>query len=239
MSCGFESNYMNKRAAKGERYKPTYHEQIANTFSHGVAILPSLFIGKILIDLSYRNLQFYITVSYCFFTTLLFFASTLYHLCELLYRSGKQKLRYYLHIADRIVIYFFIASSSMPWLNLKHGEYFGTNLQWIIWIFAFFGIIYQLNFYEKYKSIETLIYVINASIPFFVIILMSDKTGLLLMLIGGFVYAVGVIFFKLDGVIPFAHAIWHLHVVIGVAIHTYAFYTTLLGPDKNNLLLNI
>ena len=44
---------------------------------------------------------------------------------------------------------------------------------------------------------------------------------------GGLVYLVGVVFFKLDGVVPFAHAIWHLHVVLASFIHLKAVHTHL------------
>jgi monocyte-to-macrophage differentiation protein len=41
------------------------------------------------------------------------------------------------------------------------------------------------------------------------------------MFIGGCVYLLGVFFFKMDGRIPFAHAIWHIHVVIGMNYELY------------------
>uniref|UniRef100_A0A915ELN3 Uncharacterized protein n=1 Tax=Ditylenchus dipsaci TaxID=166011 RepID=A0A915ELN3_9BILA len=207
MSCGITNPYMGRKAEKGERYEPTHLEHVANTISHAIAILPSLLVTKELIASAHRDLQYNIALIYGFFTTLLFLMSTIYHL----------KLRYYLHITDRVTIYFFIAASSTPWLTLRNCDHLGINLKWMVWAFAILGIIYQINFHEG-STIAT----------------MNDRTGVPLMLLGGLVYLVGMVFFKLDGVVPFAHTIWHLHVVLGASIHTYTVYSTLFGPDKLN-----
>lgn len=88
-----------------------------------------------------------------------------------------------------------------------------------------------------------------ASLPYVGIVTMNDRTGMPWMIFGGLVYGAGAVFFvsfeafpfstfkffkKLDGRVPFAHAIWHCFVVAGASIHTYAVYSSLLGPDKQN-----
>ncbi|KAK6727370.1 hypothetical protein RB195_005204 [Necator americanus] len=230
------SLYKNRRAAKGEAYEPTKYEHWANTISHAVGIVPSVLVFRYMVSIAHRDLQFYLMIIYGLFTTLLFSSSTCYHACELKYRQkrAQTQLRYYLHICDRAAIYLFIAASYTPWLTLRHCGYPGLNLKWMIWVFALLGILYQYNFHEKYKTLETMLYILIAGCPSVAIFTMNDRTGLEWMIVGGVVYIAGVIFFKMDGIIPFAHAIWHIHVLIGASCHTYAVYSTLLGPDPNN-----
>uniref|UniRef100_F1KRV2 Monocyte to macrophage differentiation protein n=1 Tax=Ascaris suum TaxID=6253 RepID=F1KRV2_ASCSU len=102
---------------------------------------------------------------------------------------------------------------TLPWLTLRHCGYPGLSLKWIIWLFACIGVLYQYTFHEKYKTVETLLYVAIAAGPSVAIFTMNDRSGLGLMGAGGLAYLVGVVFFKLDGIIPFAHAIWHVHVL--------------------------
>ena len=57
-----------------------------------------------------------------------------------------------------------------------------------------------------------------------------DRTGVCELAVGGVFYVVGVVFFKSDGLIPFAHAIWHLFVAMGAAAHYYAIWRYLYLP---------
>ena len=46
------------------------------------------------------------------------------------------------------------------------------------------------------------------------------------------VYVAGVVFFKCDGRIPLAHAIWHLFVLAGSMIHYFAVLEHLYGAGS-------
>lgn len=57
-----------------------------------------------------------------------------------------------------------------------------------------------------------------------------NRDGLPELVAGGFFYCLGMVFFKSDGRVPFAHAIWHLFVAIGAGIHYYAIWRYLYRP---------
>uniref|UniRef100_A0A0N5BN16 Monocyte to macrophage differentiation factor 2 n=1 Tax=Strongyloides papillosus TaxID=174720 RepID=A0A0N5BN16_STREA len=231
--CGVQSIYMNPRAKPGTSYNPTVYEHYANLISHLFPI-PLFWYGMFqMIENSHTNTQYLVCYIYTIFTLLLFTMSSSYHLSELLFRPLKPTLRYYLHITDRVAIYFFIASSYTPWLVLRHCDSFlGLHMKWMIWVFAVFGCSYQITFHERYKTFETILYIFIAASPSFVLTSMVDQTGLEYMVCGGLVYLSGVVFFKMDGKIPFAHAIWHLHVVLAAGIHSLTVYKYLIIPPK-------
>lgn len=130
-------------------------------------------------------------------------------------------MREVFHRMDRAMIYLFIAGSYTPWLVLKDlpTDGWGVVLRWAIWPLSCFGILYQQLFHERFKLLETIFYVVIAILPSLVVFEMSDSIGLTELKMGGAIYLIGVIFFKMDGRLPFAHAIWHLHVVVASKLH--------------------
>lgn len=75
-------------------------------------------------------------------------------------------------------------------------------------------------YHERYKCLETILYVVMGVGPSVVIMWTgNDFSGMDELKRGGAVYLTGIIFFKADGSIPFAHAIWHLFVVVASSMH--------------------
>uniref|UniRef100_A0A8D0GBR2 Monocyte to macrophage differentiation associated 2 n=1 Tax=Sphenodon punctatus TaxID=8508 RepID=A0A8D0GBR2_SPHPU len=120
---------------------------------------------------------------------------------------------------------------SPPRLNLRELGPWASHMRWVIWIMASVGTIYVFFFHERYKLVELVCYVIMGFFPAVVIISMPNRDGLLELVAGGFFYCLGTVFFKSDGRIPFAHAIWHLFVATGAGIHYYAIWRYLYRPD--------
>ncbi|XP_033500515.1 monocyte to macrophage differentiation factor 2a isoform X3 [Epinephelus lanceolatus] len=196
--------FMNCRVPASKRYQPTEYEHAANCATHGLWILPSLLGGSVLYFLSVDQWHRMAAWLYGSGLTGLFVTSTLFHTAAWKI-SHLRKVEQRFHMCDRMAIYFFIAASYSPWwVNKSHA----------VW----------------YKLVELFGYVAMGVVPALVILSMVDRDGVCELALGGIFYVVGVVFFKSDGLVPFAHAIWHLFVAVGACIHYYAIWRYLYLP---------
>lgn len=223
---------MNCRALSDQAYIPTDVEHLANVVTHGLWILPSIVGMWWMFCLSSNEIQRLTAIIYGLSLFVLFSVSTAFH--TLAYSGKFGELKNVFHIGDRAVIYVFIASSYTPWLMLKDFNSWNITMLFIVWVSAMLGILYQYSYHEQYKWLETSLYVVIGITPSIIILEMKDLDGLYELTLGGVVYMAGVVFFKCDGLIPFAHAIWHTFVIIGAIVHFSAVCKYLLGPTANN-----
>merc|ERR1711936_1208655 len=182
------SDWKNERPRNNNAYVPTQKEHFANIVTHGVLVMPSFWLSYLMFNNATGPTQIYAAIVY-----------------GAVLKEGIWKDL--LHRSDRAMIYLFIAGSYTPWLNLRHLEGITVELRWAVWVLATLGILYQQLFHEKYKALETLFYVVIATMPSLAVLEMADQSGLAELQAGGAVYLFGVVFFKSDGVIPLAHAI--------------------------------
>lgn len=216
---------MNPPAKNNEAYRPTQYEQIANCFTHGVFIFPAV-AGLALLSLSAKTLKHnFVAWLYGVGMVFLFLISTMFHVVCLTNKFGT--LRWFLHLGDRVIIYGFIAASYMPWLLLQDAGFIGEFVTWVLWSAAILGTVYTFVFHEKYKMFEIILYLVLGICPSFSLFYVRESKAVMELAIGGAFYVGGVAFFKADGRIPFAHAVWHLFVACGAAWHFYAVATYL------------
>jgi hemolysin III len=104
----------------------------------------------------------------------------------------------------------------------------GWTMFGVIWGLAVIGMILDLRSGKEDKRILQLaIYLLMgwlAVIPLKPLIENLNFNGILLLVLGGGFYTVGVIFYVLDYRLKHAHGIWHLFVLGGSASH-YAAIT--------------
>jgi len=254
-SLKYFRSYMNCKALGNSAYVPTEFEHICNVLSHGIPFLFALLGLTHLLNipgLATSSLHFWVAFVYGSALVMLFGVSTVFH--TLSYHRGYfnfykkpisslvlkwlplkllLKLQEAFHIGDRAVIYFFIAASYTPWLYLREVGPAGDVMRWLIWVLAIIGTTYQYIFHEKFKCFETFLYLLVALSPAIVLSLfMYPDDGLAELSYGGIIYVAGVFFFKSDGRIPCAHAIWHIFVFLGASIHYYAVCNHLLSLEN-------
>jgi len=196
-------------------------EEIANSVSHGIALLAAIVSVPFLIT-SARKLStasFIGTLVFAMTMVLLYLTSTVYHALPV----GRAK-SVFLKL-DYGAIYLFIAGSYTPFALGALGGGWGWTLFGLVWSLALIGITLKAFDRLSHPWLSTGLYlamgwlVVIAAVP---LIERVPLPGILWLVAGGLAYTVGVVFFVLDSRFRYSHAVWHGFVAAGTGCHLFA-----------------
>lgn len=212
-------------------------EEIANSITHGVGILFSIAaLGVLTAFASVFGDVWHIVSCSIFGATLIlmYTASTLYHSIPI------PRAKTILRILDHSAIFLLIAGTYTPFTLVNLRGAWGWSLFGVIWGLALFGVVFQIILHLKSNAdmrrwviLSLGLYVamgwavVVAAKPLFTAV--SPK-GLVLLLIGGLFYTLGIVFYIWDR-LPYNHAVWHIFVLGGSISHFFAilFYVIPIG----------
>lgn len=196
-------------------------EEIANSVSHGVALLAAIVAVPFLIA-AVRHLGVANVVGASVFAAtmiLLYLTSTLYHALP----AGRAK-RVFMRL-DHGAIYVFIAGSYTPFALGALGGPWGWTLFGLVWSLALLGVALKAFDRLSHPWLSTGLYLIMGWLVLIAAVPLVEHValpGVALLVAGGLAYTAGVVFFMLDSRLRYAHAVWHGFVVAGTGCHFFA-----------------
>lgn len=197
-------------------------EEIANSVSHGVALLAAAAAVPVLVMASaHHGTALNVAAASVFAATmvLLYSASVLYHAIP--HAATKRLLRK----LDHGAIFLFIAGSYTPFaLGALVGPW-GWTLLGLIWALAAIGVTLKALDRMRHPVVSTGLYLAMgwlAVVAVKPLLQAVPMPGVALLTVGGMAYTIGVVFFMLDSKLRYAHFVWHLFVVAGTACHFFA-----------------
>lgn len=202
-------------------YVYTRREEVVNAITHGLGTLLSIAGLTLLIVFASLDGTPWHVVSFTVYGVtmlLLYTASTLVHA----FPEGKVKDLF--ETFDHSCIYLFIAGTYTPILLVTLRSPLGWTLFGIVWGLAVGGVVFKAFFTKKYLVLSTLFYVLMGWMIVFAwdpLQTLLQPGGIRLLVIGGVLYTVGSIFYIWRG-FPHHHAVWHLFVLAGSAMHFFA-----------------
>ena len=200
----------------------TVHEELANSLTHGFGFLLSVAGLISLVALtSVHGTIWHVVGCTVFGVSLvtLYLASTLYH------SIASPRLKRFMRNLDHISIYLLIAGTYTPFTLIALGGAWGWTLFGLVWGLALLGILLKFISWHRHEKWSLGVYLTMGWVGIIAVKPMIElvPTGaVLLLLAGGIVYTAGTFFYTKDSAIPYAHAVWHLFVIAGSALHFLA-----------------
>jgi hemolysin III len=203
------------------------NEEFAHALSHGFGLVASVVAVAFLIEAAWSRGTVWHVIGCAVFggsMVLVYAASTLYHSA----RCPDRK-RFYQRL-DHIAIYLLIAGTYTPFALVKMQWPEGSALLLVVWSLAAFGIAFEFVQKSKKRYGSLVLY----NVMGWLVILAAgplqesmEPGGVALLLVGGAVYAIGVVFYIWER-LPYNHAIWHGFVLGGSACHLGSVFSFVL-----------
>ena len=194
-------------------------EEFLNTITHFVGLILSL-IGLPILLYFNQNITEFSLVSILFFEfgmICVYTSSTLYHY------TTNLKLKHKLRVFDHISIYYLIAGSYAPVCLITLYNSSGLKIFISVLSIALVGTVFKVFFTGKFEKFSLFLYLAMGwliVIDFSSILNILSFNGLILLIISGFFYSFGTVFYSLQKM-KYSHAIWHLFVMAGSASHYF------------------
>ncbi|WP_319784172.1 PAQR family membrane homeostasis protein TrhA [Oceanisphaera sp. IT1-181] len=209
---------------KGYFREQTKAEETANTISHGLGLVAAL-VGTPLLIMQAARIgdTFFVVGASLFALTIIFMylSSSIYHFLP----QGKAKHAF--RVIEHCAIFLLIAGTYTPiLLGVLYGVW-GWTLLAVVWGIALVGVFLKMFAQHLPLALSTSLYllmgwiIIVAIVP---LLTVMPIEGIYWLVAGGVCYSLGVLFFVLDGRLPFGHFIWHLWVLAGTTCHYFTVY---------------
>ena len=198
----------------------SFAEELTNAITHGVGALLSVAALTLLVTYAAQENDLIKIISFSIYGAsliLMFLMSTLYH--AIFHPLTKQIFK----LCDHCAIYVLIAGTYTPLMLVTLKGTVGYIMCSVVWAIAAIGIFFKVKFKTRYKIMGVSSYLAMGLLSLVVIkslYINLSVTGMTLLIVGGVIYALGVIFY-LAKKIPFNHAIWHLFVLAGASCHFF------------------
>ncbi|WML39279.1 hemolysin III family protein [Neobacillus sp. OS1-2] len=195
-------------------------EEVANSITHGIGAVLSISALVILIVFSSLYGTTWHVVSFTIFGVTMFI---LYLSSTMLHSLPKGKAKDIFEIFDHSSIYFFIAGTYTPFLVIVIKGSMGWSLFGIVWGLAMAGTVFKCFFVKKYLFTSTVLYVVMGWLIVLAwkpLVHNLSHEGMIYLFIGGALYTLGAIFYVWRG-FRYHHAVWHLFVMAGSAVHFF------------------
>lgn len=211
----------------GQDRQQTLGEEIANSISHGLALLAALIAAPFLIVSAARHGDTLNVIGASVFAVtmvVLYSTSMLHHALPSVRALRAKKV---FQILDHSAIYLLIAGTYTPFtLGVLRGPW-GWTLFGLVWAMALVGVAAKSFAGIRWPRLSTIMYLAMGWIALIAIKPMWQLIsgwGLFWLIAGGLAYTLGVIFFVLDERLKYSHFVWHLFVAAGTGCHCVAVF---------------